>query len=365
MEACLKEFVRPTASLPGSPSSIHSILSMAQLRYKKLPANSQAIRLLVLQPSLNFFAPIECTIRTTSIDPKARQDQSPYKALSYAWKDKAYLDSPSDEEPGTLPITCDGQTIIVSANLFLALRRLRQRLSPSCVWVDYLCINQADLEERSEQVSMMGNIFSCSDEVVVWLGESSHALEHVRYDWTGDGKDSIQIEEYRECFERWDNDLGPRVCDDADDEPRWAFGRRRAFGPPEAFGPRRAFDGLEDFKARMYRPDLATGVFGVFCLLSSLAQDGTISRMRFYESANFTAGQVKWSKLIKDALWALTERPWVRGQPCPSVMMGSSFADTDRVVEKNLGCAGVRACQESCHILRRHDGAVGHVRIRS
>jgi hypothetical protein len=38
------------------------------------------------------------------------------------------------------------------------------------LWVDAICINQNDIRERSEQVSIMGKIYQLANEVVVWLG---------------------------------------------------------------------------------------------------------------------------------------------------------------------------------------------------
>lgn len=43
----------------------------------------------------------------------------------------------------------------------------------SLLWVDTLCINQTDLQERSHQVNMMGKIYSKADRVLIWLGEES------------------------------------------------------------------------------------------------------------------------------------------------------------------------------------------------
>jgi len=38
------------------------------------------------------------------------------------------------------------------------------------LWVDAICINQDDLEERSLQVAQMGQIYASAGKVVVWLG---------------------------------------------------------------------------------------------------------------------------------------------------------------------------------------------------
>jgi len=40
------------------------------------------------------------------------------------------------------------------------------------LWVDAICINQKDLDERAAQVKIMGQIYSNSNGVMVWLGKS-------------------------------------------------------------------------------------------------------------------------------------------------------------------------------------------------
>ena len=39
------------------------------------------------------------------------------------------------------------------------------------LWIDALCINQADLGERSSQVLLMKRVFECAQGIIIWLGE--------------------------------------------------------------------------------------------------------------------------------------------------------------------------------------------------
>ncbi|CAH0056736.1 unnamed protein product, partial [Clonostachys solani] len=66
----------------------------------------------------------------------------------------------------------------VGINLHLALHQLRYETSSRVVWADAVCINQSDVEERSEQVALMGEIFQKAYQVVVWLG--SEPASHTR-----------------------------------------------------------------------------------------------------------------------------------------------------------------------------------------
>jgi hypothetical protein len=75
---------------------------------------------------------------------------TPYKALSYAWR--------LDQNEPDATISCNGVDVKISANLFDALRQLRNVHVPVIIWVDFLCINQQDVVERSLQVAMMREI---------------------------------------------------------------------------------------------------------------------------------------------------------------------------------------------------------------
>ena len=75
-----------------------------------------------------------------------------------------------------LSITVNGLSVPVTANLHSALRRLRAE-RVECVWVDALCINQQDDEERSHQVRRMDAIFQSANQVAVWLGDAQDMAE--------------------------------------------------------------------------------------------------------------------------------------------------------------------------------------------
>lgn len=39
------------------------------------------------------------------------------------------------------------------------------------IWIDQICINQSDVEEKSHQVALMSHIYKYCKEVFLWLGE--------------------------------------------------------------------------------------------------------------------------------------------------------------------------------------------------
>jgi hypothetical protein len=67
-------------------------------------------------------------------------------------------------------IQIDGKMCRIRGNLWEALRRLVQWSIPRVLWVDALCINQGDDNERNHQVAQMGTIFHRAKRVCVWLG---------------------------------------------------------------------------------------------------------------------------------------------------------------------------------------------------
>ncbi|KAF9892254.1 hypothetical protein FE257_002031 [Aspergillus nanangensis] len=53
----------------------------------------------------------------------------------------------------------------------------RQNPTPTYLWVDAICINQEDIEERTSQVNMMDQIFRSSENTIGWLGREDKHTE--------------------------------------------------------------------------------------------------------------------------------------------------------------------------------------------
>ena len=87
--------------------------------------------------------------------------QFTYEALSYAWGTAI---SPRKA-------LVDGFKLPITKSLHQGLRRLRLDDKPRMLWVDALCINQRDIEERSRQVQRMAVIYRSAENVLIWLGE--------------------------------------------------------------------------------------------------------------------------------------------------------------------------------------------------
>ncbi|KAK4442449.1 heterokaryon incompatibility protein-domain-containing protein [Podospora aff. communis PSN243] len=106
------------------------------------------------------------------------KDGPEFNALSYTWGDPicSELESPllpPKKEWENIAI-CDGVVIPVQPNLHDALRSLVTRNDFSLtdfIWIDAICINQADLDERAAQVQLMGDVYSQANSVIAWVGQ--------------------------------------------------------------------------------------------------------------------------------------------------------------------------------------------------
>ncbi|KAK0652352.1 hypothetical protein B0T16DRAFT_387631 [Cercophora newfieldiana] len=90
-----------------------------------------------------------------------------YEALSWCWGTEG-------RELGIRMIGKEGRAFRhpVTRELALALKYLRGP-QDRILWIDAICINQEDHEERNHQVQMMALIYNSASRVCVWLGEDS------------------------------------------------------------------------------------------------------------------------------------------------------------------------------------------------
>jgi hypothetical protein len=143
-----------TLTLPSGAST--SLIAQKNAVYHPLQ-NSHSIRLLYLYPG-NANEPLVAHLETTTVD-----IAPPYEAMSYVWGD---ANSRARLTVGTTPVD-------IPANLHLALQRVRHTSKCRILWADAVCINQSDVTERSQQVSIMATIFKKAKLVLVWLGEDA------------------------------------------------------------------------------------------------------------------------------------------------------------------------------------------------
>ncbi|KAL0780169.1 hypothetical protein CaCOL14_004653 [Colletotrichum acutatum] len=86
-----------------------------------------------------------------------------YTALSYTWGPNVF-----DEA-----IECEGHVKNITKSLAVALRAFRQEDRSVVMWIDQICINQDDNEEKAQQIPLMSRIYQNAMNTVIWLGEST------------------------------------------------------------------------------------------------------------------------------------------------------------------------------------------------
>lgn len=122
-----------------------------------------AFRLLTLLPSVEAGDNVECTLSPAFLD-----ENPVYDALSYVWGDKNAPD----------PILVNKQPYHTTDYLREALTLLRDSLEePLTLWVDAICINQSDLEERRDQVLQMRRIYACAQQTRIQLDDDEEQGE--------------------------------------------------------------------------------------------------------------------------------------------------------------------------------------------
>lgn len=82
-----------------------------------------------------------------------------FAALSYTW------DNDSDNDLLKHTIVCSGHNLNITTNCRDALRDIRRQFGSVAIWVDAICINQNDIEERNSQIAFMKQIYSWAQPV--------------------------------------------------------------------------------------------------------------------------------------------------------------------------------------------------------
>jgi len=157
--------------------------SKRHYEYESLP-DGRFVRYLILHPARIDTDPIACTLRTVHLD-----EVPEFEAISYVWG------VPVKNQP----VTCNGKVIRTTSSLRNALRQVRLPDKPRTLWVDSICINQEDRQEKGHQVSLMKDIYSRSICTLICLGRSDHAHAPIVGDLVADVNTMIQL-----IFERPD-----------------------------------------------------------------------------------------------------------------------------------------------------------------
>jgi hypothetical protein len=149
----------PPAPGNGTPELLYASI--------RPPPQGRCIRVLDLDPLPTFFVNhakwhLSGKLRVVSL-----QDCPRFMALSYVW---GGYSTPRDV------IHCNEGTIIeITTNCRDTLIALRKRYGRLTIWVDAICIDQQDVQEKSKQIPLMEEIYSWAERVIIWLGPGNNS----------------------------------------------------------------------------------------------------------------------------------------------------------------------------------------------
>ncbi|KAK8059186.1 hypothetical protein PG996_009116 [Apiospora saccharicola] len=153
----------------------HTLLSASQelgrsnkrLHGKSLQSTRDDIRVLILQPAENQQDPVFCSLRHLRLG-----QGEVFEPLSYCWGDTSQTEVITIDAQ---PVGGSSLSFPVAQSIVEALRQLRLPDKPRRLWIDQLCINQNDRDEKTHQVGLMSRIYSEASMVHIWLGIGDRA----------------------------------------------------------------------------------------------------------------------------------------------------------------------------------------------
>jgi hypothetical protein len=130
-------------------------------QYTPLTESGTNIRLLKILPDHEYKS-FGCIIEEADLN-------CDFVCLSYMW----------GNDEASHPILLNGKPILVRDNLWFFLLQARKVMANTDLplWIDALCINQQDENEKSAQVMLMGDIYKRANELMIWLGEGNAKIE--------------------------------------------------------------------------------------------------------------------------------------------------------------------------------------------
>ncbi|KAI9865353.1 MAG: hypothetical protein M1813_002242 [Trichoglossum hirsutum] len=97
------------------------------------------------------------------------KDDPHYVAVSYCWGDVKDLRN----------VRVNDYEVQLRGHVYAMLSNLYYKHQVTRLWLDMVCINQNDLDEKSEQVPMMWEIYGKAIKVYAWLGEADPLIDCV------------------------------------------------------------------------------------------------------------------------------------------------------------------------------------------
>lgn len=93
-----------------------------------------------------------------------------YHAVSYTW----------GPPPDMATIHVDGRPLLVRENCHFTLNQVASHFRNDYIWIDSICIDQTSIEEKNQQVQMMGRIYASAKDVLACVGPHANGSELLR-----------------------------------------------------------------------------------------------------------------------------------------------------------------------------------------
>jgi len=163
----------PQNSSSDMPSSLQEQASLITFQHDHLEPGY--MRLVKVMPVAHSLQRVRCTLRTVKILTVGGktvcisddEGELVYRAISYTWGDSSTYRI----------IDINGEGFAVRENLWQFLDVARRLARGIWLWIDALCINQADVQERNRAVRHMDRIYSNALQVLIWLGPAVNSAE--------------------------------------------------------------------------------------------------------------------------------------------------------------------------------------------
>ncbi|MCJ1394577.1 hypothetical protein MMC18_007457 [Xylographa bjoerkii] len=133
--------------------------------YEKL-SQPNALRILKLHGASSFGDDLHCDLVESQLS-----SPGSFEAVSWCWG--------KEDFSRILRVHVEGEqfSFPISPNLESALRALRNETLERSLWVDAICIDQKNMNERNSQVPNMDQVYGKAENVCIWLGDSDDSSQ--------------------------------------------------------------------------------------------------------------------------------------------------------------------------------------------
>ncbi|KAH7118591.1 heterokaryon incompatibility protein-domain-containing protein [Dactylonectria estremocensis] len=167
LRSFIHDSIQPRAPTDSQFTSPTEFLRLKSFTHPPLDlTNGREIRVLNLKAGVHDDE-LRCELRKVNL-----QHGPVFEAMSYTWANSHGDDSICR----TIRCGNENEHLGVTKSCEAALRRLRLPDADRILWIDAVCIDQTNVQERNHQVMNMIAIFRCAQRVLVYLGEAFKTL---------------------------------------------------------------------------------------------------------------------------------------------------------------------------------------------